>query len=436
MDSDLGPQMIATVADLGSWRGGSTPSKAIPSNWASGTIPWVTPKDMSSPRIDGAEEWITEQAMAGSGLSTFKPGSIAVVFRSGVLRHTFPVALSNITFTVNQDLKVLEPSPGVVSEFAYHALVGLGPHVLQSAVKSGTTVESVDLGTFLKLSLWLPPEAEQRRIAEVLDAIDDEILRAEAGIAKLMATRRAIMSNLLTCGVDQYGRLRDPEHDRDRFVEVPSIGIVPREWTIAPLAPMGAADRPYLRTGPFGSSLKSVHWVPDGVPVITIGSLGEGRFLRSDLLFVSPATARVLAAYSVQPGDLVFSRVADVGRSVVVSESEAGWIISSNLMRLAFDPTRVLPRFAYLMMVHGAATRRQLRSLVNAGGRDVANTAVLNQLLFAWPLRDEQARIVEIVRQWDESITATEDKLQKLGLIKQGLMRDLLTGRVRVPADG
>ena len=75
----------------------------------------------------------------------------------------------------------------------------------------------------------------------------------------------------------------------------------------------------HLKTGPFGSSLKSEHWVSEGCPVITIGALGEGKIVDSELLFVNELTSALLYEYQLDIGDVVFSRVADDPRGVVAS---------------------------------------------------------------------------------------------------------------------
>jgi type I restriction enzyme S subunit len=193
-----------------------------------------------------------------------------------------------------------------------------------------------------------------------------------------------------------------------------------------------APDCPFIKTGPFGSSLKGEHWTESGVPVVTIGSLGEGEFIKSELLYISEHKAVELAAYKLDVGDLVFSRVADVGRSVVVGVAEEGWVMSSNLMRISLDRSRVVPAFAHMNLVAAASTREQIRRAVNAGGREVANTAILSSLRFAWPPFEEQQRIVEAADAVSARIRAEEAYLAKLKLQKQGLMHDLLTGKVRV----
>ena len=97
------------LGGLGSWTGGGTPSKSNPDYWRGGSIPWVSPKDMKSDVIGETEDSITEDAVAGSATKYVPAGSVLMVMRSGILRHTFPVAINDRTVTVNQDLRALTP---------------------------------------------------------------------------------------------------------------------------------------------------------------------------------------------------------------------------------------------------------------------------------------------------------------------------------------
>jgi type I restriction enzyme S subunit len=273
--------------------------------------------------------------------------------------------------------------------------------------------------------------AEQSRIASVLDTVDEAIARTEAVIAKLRKVCAGLLHDLLTRGLNENGELRDHEHHPDQFIES-SLGTIPKAWRVGSFRDFGSPDRPYLKTGPFGSSLKQEHWVPEGVPVVTIGSLGEGQFIRSELLYVSVETARLLSAYSLLPGDIVFSRVADVGRSVVVTDAESGWIMSSNMMWISLDRRIADPDYVQANIAANPVVRAQIRRHVNAAGRDVANAVVMNALLLPWAPFDEQRRIVSALRSLNSRLQSEEIELQKLRLLRQGLMTDLLTGRVRV----
>jgi type I restriction enzyme, S subunit len=99
-----------TLTCLGKWKGGGTPSKANLNYWENGSIPWVSPKDMKSNSIKETEDYITPEAIVESSTNLIPQGSILVVTRSGILRHSVPIAINEVPVSINQDLKALIPS--------------------------------------------------------------------------------------------------------------------------------------------------------------------------------------------------------------------------------------------------------------------------------------------------------------------------------------
>lgn len=278
----------------------------------------------------------------------------------------------------------------------------------------------------------MPPLSEQQKIAEILDTLDTAIHETEAIIAKLKAVKQGLLHDLLTRGIDANGELRPPQAEAPHLYKQSPLGWIPKEWVVGGLATVASKERAVIRTGPFGSSLKGEHWRESGTPVVTIGSLGDEVFTESELLFVDNSTAARLSDFSLIPGDLVFSRVADVGRSVVISEHQRGWIISSNFMRISCDSEKARPHFLQMLLSKSPVIRNQLRTTVNSAGRDVANSAVLMGLSFMWPSLAEQDEILKRVRAISERMMAEESELIKRQSEKSALMDDLLTGRVRV----
>lgn len=272
----------------------------------------------------------------------------------------------------------------------------------------------------------------QHRIAEILSTLDEAIEATEALIAKHQQIKAGLMHALFTRGVNPDGHLRPTrEQAPDLYKESP-LGWIPQDWEIASLFDRGKPGRSHLRTGPFGSSLKIEHWVKQGHPVITIGALAEGSIIESELLFVSDATARALIDYKLEPGDVVFSRVADVGRSVAITECQSGWIMSSNLMRISLDQAKVNAFYLQSQLSYDQNIRAQIRATVNSGGRDVANSETLNRLLFAWPQPEEQLRMLQRIEALESTRQSEIENQKNLEKCKLGLMHDLLTGRVRV----
>ena len=283
--------------------------------------------------------------------------------------------------------------------------------------------------------------AEQIAVATILSTIDTAIEQTEALIAKYQQIKTGLMHDLFTRGVLPNGQLRPPRDQAPELYQETRIGWIPREWGAAGLASMDRTGTQWIRTGPFGSSLKGEHWRVDGHPVITIGALGIGDFIDSELLFVGPKDASRLMDFQLKENDVVFSRVADVGRSVVVREAQAGWIMSSNLMRIAVNGAVLRSDYLQMQLAGDSRVKAQIRASVNSGGRDVANSEVLNRLRFAIPMPDEQDRIIAMANQLSKRTNSELRKVSKLQTQKLGLMQDLLTGKVSVapthsPAQG
>lgn len=340
-------------------------------------------------------------------------------------------ARSTFSGYCSTDILVLQPTEAVAPAFAAKIFQSEAVFAAAVATSIGTRMPRTSWSALRDLEVFCPPLPEQHLIAQVLDNVDEAIRKTEQLIAKLKLVKQGLLQDLLTRGIDENGELRDPERHPEQFKDS-VLGRIPREWEVAPFRLLAGERRAYLKTGPFGSSLKQEHWTRDGVPVVTIASLGEGEFVTSELLFVSDTTAERLTPFVLRAGDVVFSRVADVGRSVVVTERQEGWIMSSNLMRISLDVRRAIPSILQANLAANNIIKRQIRRFVNSGGRDVANAAIMDRICLAWPQFEEQRMIAGVLETGTCRLREERGALDKLRLLKAGLMDDLLTGRVRV----
>lgn len=328
----------------------------------------------------------------------------------------------------------LTPNDKVVPKFLYFALADSFDWIQHRRTGTGVPHVPKDIARILKLRIP-NSKATQQKIATILFTIDDAIERTEALIAKYRQIKAGLMHDLFTRGVLPNGQLRPPREQAPDLYRETAIGWIPKEWEVSGLADKQRPGSHWIKTGPFGSALKGEHWREHGHPVITIGALGESVFTENELLFVGAKDAARLIDFQLKPGDVVFSRVADVGRSVVVREEHAGWIMSSNLMRIAVDASRARPDFLQMLLAGDARIKAQIRTRVNSGGRDVANSDVLSQLRFVWPDPDEQDRIIERANRVGHRLNAERAKVDILLSEKLGLMQDLLTGKVPVKTE-
>ena len=76
--------LMVEIADLGKWSGGKTPSMAEKKYWESGTIPWVSSKDVKQPILSDTIDHITNAAVDEASMTVYPAGSVAIVTRSGI----------------------------------------------------------------------------------------------------------------------------------------------------------------------------------------------------------------------------------------------------------------------------------------------------------------------------------------------------------------
>ena len=163
---------IVSIAELGKWSGGKTPSMAEKSYWDNGTIPWISSKDMKTSTLSDTQDHITEKAVRDASMAVYPANSIAIVTRSGILKHTFPVAYVPFETTINQDIKMLVVNKDVLPRYAFHVIQGKGKDILAKTKKQGGTVDSLDFQKVLAYKVPLPPLDAQERLVKVLDNFD------------------------------------------------------------------------------------------------------------------------------------------------------------------------------------------------------------------------------------------------------------------------
>src|SRR5262245_30186626 len=99
---------VLPLEELVSIYGGGTPNRAR-ADYFGGSIPWITSKDMKVWEIHSSEEYITQTGLDESAARLVPAGSVLLVIRSGILKHTLPIAVARRPVAINQDLKALVP---------------------------------------------------------------------------------------------------------------------------------------------------------------------------------------------------------------------------------------------------------------------------------------------------------------------------------------
>lgn len=285
-------------------------------------------------------------------------------------------------------------------------------------------------GSFSAIKTRVPTNAsEQRAIAEVLGVVDDTIRSNERLIAKLRQIQRGVLRDLLTCGVDENGKLRDARDHPDQFEETP-LGFIAKTLTVRNVGEL-LGRRPKNGYSP----QEADDWT--GTWMLGLGCLTPSGFAPRQLKPAPRNDPRIVPAL-LRDGDILMSRsnthemVGFVGRYRDVG---APCTYPDLMMRLVPN-SRVSPAFLELAL-RSVGSRRQIQSMASGTSGSmlkIGSTTVMRLLVVA-PARREQERIVAAFEAFEGRLAREADLLEKLRLLKSGLMDDLLTGRVRVTLD-
>ena len=185
------------LGEVGSWLGGGTPSTSREEYWENGNILWITSKDMKSAVIEDTLMKVNEIGVKNSSANYIEKPALLVVMRSGILRRTFPVAMVKKPFTVNQDLKAIIPDKDDL-EFLYWMLLSNEQRILDTCMKNGTTVESINSNALKDLTFKCPTLPEQheivRLIAELLARERKAQQATEQALASIDLMKKSILA--------------------------------------------------------------------------------------------------------------------------------------------------------------------------------------------------------------------------------------------------
>ena len=161
------------LSEVATFGGGHTPSMADSDNYEDGCVLWVTSQDVKSSYLDRTTTQLTEKG--AKKLTLYPAGSLVMVTRSGILRHTLPVAELRKPSTVNQDIRVILPQDTCCGGWLLQFFISRNKELLLEFGKTGTTVESVDFGKIKDMLLCMPSSVEQQQIGRYFAQLDSLI---------------------------------------------------------------------------------------------------------------------------------------------------------------------------------------------------------------------------------------------------------------------
>jgi len=280
----------------------------------------------------------------------------------------------------------------------------------------GSTFKAITGEQLKKIEIPVVELSEQNQIANILSTVDEAIQKADEAITKTERIKQAMMQKLLSEGIGH------------KEFKQTKIGKLPKEWGVIRLS-----DAVKLKNGiNFTKQEKG----QEGILVVDVLNMfGPSINLDFSNLYRVKKNIPINNDYILVKGDLLFVRSS-------FKKEGAGWVSLFNgfnenvtycgfIIRARLITRDLLPEFTTYFLRSTIARRLILGS---AGQVAITNISQENisSLILPIPKRDEQIKIVSILKEFDIKIDLLKSRKLKLDTIKHGLMDDLLTGKKRV----
>lgn len=383
--------------------GGATPSKSNPDYW-NGPIVWLSSQEIKEKYVSQGTYTITKKAVDDNTTKMVKEGTPLIVSRSGILARLFPISIPTTDVAINQDIKALIFDTDLINTNYFVAQLQKNEDfILKSIVKTGTTVQSINMPDFYKLQLSFPSKDEQDKVGQFFQRLDDTIALHQRKLTLLKQLKQTYLQALYPQNGENIPVLRFADFSEP--------------WEQCKLGELAES---------FNYGLNASATEFDGEnKYIRITDIDEEshRFIQSGL--TSPDTDLLNADdYLLKEGDILFARTgASVGKSYRYEHLDGKVYYAGFLIR-----ARIKPEFDSRYIFQSTLTE-QYKSFIKItsqrSGQPGVNAQEYASFSISVPSRAEQAKIGTFFKELDDTIALYQQKVAHLKSLKSTLLKKM-----------
>ncbi len=374
---------LSTLGEICLTSSGTTPSRSMPERYyRNGSIPWVKTLDLNDSEIINTDELVTICAVEETSLRPYPIGTVLVAMYGGY-NQIGRTGLLKIPAAVNQAITAIQPQKNVLLPEYLLATLNFKVEYWKSVASSSRKDPNITSQNVREFPIGYPHLPEQRAIATALSNVDALLAAQDKLIAKKRDIKQAAMQQLLT------GKQRLPGFSG--------------EWEVKRLG--------------------------DVCGRVTTGKLDANAMVESGEypFFTCAREHYFIDEYAFDADALLVSG----------NGANVGYVHHYTGKFNAYQRTYVLTDFnaeiLYLRLFMDRNLQGRLRTEVNAGNTPYITMDTLTEMRVALPrTREEQTAIATILSDMDADLTALEQQRDKTRALKQGMMQELLTGRIRL----
>jgi type I restriction enzyme, S subunit len=402
--------------------GGPFGSDLVSKDYVEDGVPVLRGQNMGSRFVSGNFAFVTRTKASSLEANLARPEDLVFTQRGTLGQVSLVPAQPYDRYLVSQSQMKLTVSRKIANPLFFYYVFSSAEQqefIRQNTIQTG--VPHINLGILRAIPVQRPSLAEQEAIAEALSDADALIESLEQLVAKKRQIKQGAMQELLT------GKRRLPGFEIKPGYKQAEAGVIPKDWAVVPLSRLLE-----LRNGV--NADKNAYGT--GISFINVLEIITKSHLRaSDIPGQVSLSKSSRDTYSVRRGDLVFNRTSEtqdeIGLASVFLDDEpvvfGGFVIRG---RPIYGAALHAEYAGYAF--RAPALRRQIVARGQGAIRANIGQADLRAMIVPLPALLEQRAIAEMLADIDMEITALQAKLAKARQIKQGMMQELLTGRIRL----
>lgn len=399
---------IKYLSDFGKIQSGGTPSTTMAEYWG-GNIAWCTPSDITSTPtkyINVTERTITEAGLNNSAATVMPAGSILLCTRATIGE----LKINSIPMATNQGFKNITVNNSGNAEFLYYLLQTKKSRMLDLAI--GSTFLEISKTALSKILLQIPMRDEQNKIADALSDMDNLVVVLEKQIAKKKAIKQGAMQELLT------GKRRLPgfseEWETKKLEDYCSLITKQTGFDYSAYIKPALITRKMPNTFPMIQTInfrgrkfafETDYYIPKSVAIQFPNIILNKKCVLFSIVGASVGNV------GLYPGSITAFCGGAIGITRFRNEQDAEWV------------------YNYMSSPDGQS---QIQYVTKGGAQATVTIADIRNFKIPTPEKGERDAISGILENMDHEIEALEKKLAKYRQIKQGMMQQLLTGKIRL----
>lgn len=378
-----------------------------------GSFLLVSGTDFESGNINwNSVVFVSEERFAQDKKIQLKEGDVLVT-KDGTIGKVAIVDKLEYPATLNSGVFVVRPTiKEIDSKYFYYYLLSRHFKDFLSKLTAGSTITHLYQKDFVTYKFRFPSKKEQTAIATALSDMDSLIAATKKLLAKKGAIKQGLMQELLSGKTRLSGYIGDWSN---KTIKTISSSIV---------------------RGPFGGALKKEFFVNTGYKVYQ-----QRNAIYKDVelgtYFINESKFRDLERFQIKAGDFIISCSGTIGKIYQIPERYRPGVINQALLKITVNKKEIVEDYFFYQFTWENFQKKVIDDTQGGAMKNLVGMEKFKDTeITCPPTLQEQQSIANILKDCDDEIEQLGQKLQKLTNLKQGMMQELLTGRIRLVQPG